>query len=308
MIVEKVKCMTFSALLEKQCKKNRSLHIDTEGYDYEIIKSIDFSQIKPRMIYYEHWCFNSDIEECSKYLEDKGYRLIQEYADTLAIVDVSVSKITSLRHCLARLHRKTLLIENRKNIEAIYFFASLLLKTLLLPPSSLNHSFVQQRQVWLMLLYSVYYFWGNTLGAKNIQFFFRPRASINSFSISWELLASVILRSMRVEDIIALVSFCREDCTGVRITPTATVGIPPDKAFCYSVQVPGSGLQLGTSRQQWWRRNIYPLVMVRAWSSSPRYSSLTARLATLGFLHSVAVGAQDGRWISLALFRRLPPS
>jgi len=49
----------------------------------------------------------SDIEECSKYLEDKGYRLIQEYADTLAIVDVSVSKITSLRHCLARLHRKT---------------------------------------------------------------------------------------------------------------------------------------------------------------------------------------------------------
>jgi len=61
------------------------------------------------MIYYEHWCLsNSDIEECSKYLEDKGYRLIQEYADTLAIVDVSVSKITSLRHCLARLHRKTL--------------------------------------------------------------------------------------------------------------------------------------------------------------------------------------------------------
>jgi len=91
-------------------------------------KSIDFSQIKPRMIYYEHWCLSNSDEECSKYLEDKGYRLIQEYADTLAIVDVSVSKITSLRHCLARLHRKTLLIENRKNIEAIYFFASLLLK------------------------------------------------------------------------------------------------------------------------------------------------------------------------------------
>jgi len=28
----------------------------------------------------------SDIEECSKYLEDKGYRLIQEYADTLFVL------------------------------------------------------------------------------------------------------------------------------------------------------------------------------------------------------------------------------
>jgi len=56
---------------------------------------------------YEHWWVVIVIEECSKYLEDKGYRLIQEYADTLAIVDVSQQNHI-FKALSGSLHRKTL--------------------------------------------------------------------------------------------------------------------------------------------------------------------------------------------------------
>lgn len=87
-IVEQVNCMTFEALIQKhKVKKINLLHIDTEGYDYKIIKSIDLSKIKPEMIFYEHKHLNNhDMQECIKYLKGKGYILIQGHTDTLAVL------------------------------------------------------------------------------------------------------------------------------------------------------------------------------------------------------------------------------
>lgn len=50
------------------------LLLDCEGYEFEIIKSINFSEIKPKVIRYEYkHIFNK--EECDDYLVSHGYRL-----------------------------------------------------------------------------------------------------------------------------------------------------------------------------------------------------------------------------------------
>ncbi len=88
LITEKVKCITFDNLIRKYNVKNIDLlQIDAEGYDYEIIKSIDFSKIKPKMIFYEHSHLNSkDMQECRNFLRKKGYSLIKKGPDTLAFI------------------------------------------------------------------------------------------------------------------------------------------------------------------------------------------------------------------------------
>lgn len=81
------------------CKKHEIdhinyLHIDTEGYDAEIIKSIDFENIKIDIIKYESWSFNENcftrhgeksnlygdnaMNFLNTYLKEKGYELSEE--------------------------------------------------------------------------------------------------------------------------------------------------------------------------------------------------------------------------------------
>jgi len=61
------------------------LHIDTEGFDYEIIKSIDFTKIKPKIILYEHnHLSNEDKKECMEFLKSKKYSILIKIFDTLA--------------------------------------------------------------------------------------------------------------------------------------------------------------------------------------------------------------------------------
>lgn len=50
------------------------LVLDCEGYEFEIIKSIDFSAFKPKIIRYEYKHIPNK-EECDVYLSSRGYRL-----------------------------------------------------------------------------------------------------------------------------------------------------------------------------------------------------------------------------------------
>lgn len=87
LITEKVKCYSFNTLIKKNMvKKIDLLHIDAEGYDYEIIKMVDFSKIIPRMILYEHTHLNDDDKEkCIDFLKSKKYSLvINKHSNTLA--------------------------------------------------------------------------------------------------------------------------------------------------------------------------------------------------------------------------------
>jgi len=54
-VTEVVQCETLSALLNKHNLSSPDLLvIDAEGYDFEILKTIDFAHTKPKYINYEH--------------------------------------------------------------------------------------------------------------------------------------------------------------------------------------------------------------------------------------------------------------
>ena len=79
LIEEKVACTTLKALLAKhKVTCIDLLHIDAEGYDYEILKTVPFHEIKPAMILYENKHLNPDDKlACRKLLKSHGYTLIK---------------------------------------------------------------------------------------------------------------------------------------------------------------------------------------------------------------------------------------
>lgn len=62
------------------------LQIDVEGFDYEIIKIIDFSKLNIKIIKYEHVNLNhTDRRLCRELLKAKGFYIFQEGNDTIGI-------------------------------------------------------------------------------------------------------------------------------------------------------------------------------------------------------------------------------
>jgi FkbM family methyltransferase len=83
---EKVNCVTLENLILKYDIKNIDmLMIDAEGYDFEIIKTINFNKVKPLNIVYEHTHLSKKEKiECKNYLKSAGYNLFEDISDTLA--------------------------------------------------------------------------------------------------------------------------------------------------------------------------------------------------------------------------------
>lgn len=61
------------------------LNIDAEGYDFEVIKSLDFEKCRPVIIHYEHRHLGGAKSDCEKYLLDNGYFLCWNRNNTVAI-------------------------------------------------------------------------------------------------------------------------------------------------------------------------------------------------------------------------------
>jgi FkbM family methyltransferase len=89
-VAEKVPCISFMDLVEQEnITKLHLLQIDAEGYDIEIINSIDFNRIKPYIINFEHrWKYNltleSEIFKTLSMLIDNGYKILLDPNDALA--------------------------------------------------------------------------------------------------------------------------------------------------------------------------------------------------------------------------------
>lgn len=85
---EEVNCITISDLLAKHHFDQLDLlQIDTEGYDFEIIKTIDFNQMKPKYISFEHFLIKDiDKEKCFELLKSNGYELEHFGGDTFAVL------------------------------------------------------------------------------------------------------------------------------------------------------------------------------------------------------------------------------
>jgi len=84
-----VKCLTLGSLLKSAgAEKVDLLQIDAEGYDAQIIRSIDFGAVKPAILRYEHRHLSADDQNRTvQLLVDKGYWLSVEPADTLAYLN-----------------------------------------------------------------------------------------------------------------------------------------------------------------------------------------------------------------------------
>lgn len=69
------------------------LQIDTEGFDLEIIKQIDFIVFKPSIIKYEHTSLNNeDYHLALKILKDNGYTTFKDICDIIAL-DMEKTKV-----------------------------------------------------------------------------------------------------------------------------------------------------------------------------------------------------------------------
>lgn len=84
--VEEVNCMRFRELIDKYAVDQITyLQIDTEGYDFEILKGIDFDHAKPDMLRYEYINLtDAEQAESLSMLEDAGYATIKLAIDVFA--------------------------------------------------------------------------------------------------------------------------------------------------------------------------------------------------------------------------------
>jgi FkbM family methyltransferase len=81
-----VRCISFDTLLkEANGREVDILQIDTEGYDFAVLKMIDFSRLRPPIICYEHVLMSkAEQEESARLLCGHGYRLTRDNLDTIA--------------------------------------------------------------------------------------------------------------------------------------------------------------------------------------------------------------------------------
>jgi FkbM family methyltransferase len=87
LVEDEVNTISLADLIRKhQVQQIDFLHIDTEGYDYEIIKMVPFEKVRPRIILYEHKHLSlSDYRSSVTFLENQGYVLFSYDWDTIAI-------------------------------------------------------------------------------------------------------------------------------------------------------------------------------------------------------------------------------
>ena len=86
-VARPVPCHTVESALRAAGLSNVDLlQIDAEGYDWPIMRSIDFTRIHPRMIRFEYrHMSDADADACLAHLAANGYRFILESHDIIAV-------------------------------------------------------------------------------------------------------------------------------------------------------------------------------------------------------------------------------
>ncbi len=88
-IVDRVRCATIDEMRRKHGMAGIDfLQIDAEGYDYEILKTIDFESSKPKAVNYERVLLGDAEGECREMLQSHGYTLYDHNhnIDTLCVL------------------------------------------------------------------------------------------------------------------------------------------------------------------------------------------------------------------------------
>lgn len=86
-VTQTLPCLTFATLCARHGVDAVDLiQIDTEGYDYEVVKLIDLNRFRPALLIYEHVHLSAeDRAACENLLRRHGYEVGQFHLDTLAL-------------------------------------------------------------------------------------------------------------------------------------------------------------------------------------------------------------------------------
>ncbi len=87
-VEEVVQADTLMNIINKKYKYKKLdfFQIDTEGYDFEVLKMFDFENIKPKIIKFESINLDDkDLIKLNNFLTKKKYYLFKEKGDTIAI-------------------------------------------------------------------------------------------------------------------------------------------------------------------------------------------------------------------------------
>jgi FkbM family methyltransferase len=83
-----VPTLTFDSLCERHGFESIDLLvIDTEGYDAEILRTVDFHKHRPRLVVYEHYHLSAgDRHATTERLREAGYEILEEGFDTFCLL------------------------------------------------------------------------------------------------------------------------------------------------------------------------------------------------------------------------------
>lgn len=88
---EEVPCLSVATLLERHALERLDLLvIDSEGWDWRILRQFDLKRLEPKLILYEHQHLSpEDRNQASRFLSERGYDLAAtEEGDTIAWIHV----------------------------------------------------------------------------------------------------------------------------------------------------------------------------------------------------------------------------
>jgi FkbM family methyltransferase len=86
-IEEQIECVTLQEVLDRNHVAALDLlHVDVEGFDYQVLSQLDLSRYQPAAILFEHKHLPAeDMSKANARLETSGYKLFRYDVDTLAI-------------------------------------------------------------------------------------------------------------------------------------------------------------------------------------------------------------------------------
>ena len=86
-VEENVECQPLQDVLDRNgVDKIDLIHIDTEGFDYQVLSQVDLKRYKPSVILFEHHLLtDEEFIKARKLLRTTGYRIHEYGNDTLAI-------------------------------------------------------------------------------------------------------------------------------------------------------------------------------------------------------------------------------
>ncbi|MEE4488998.1 FkbM family methyltransferase [Streptomyces sp. BE230] len=88
-----VNCLTFTTLCERSdVARVDVIHMDTEGHDYEILKSIDLVRYRPELVIYEHKHLDSTHRAAADaMMREYGYATAEIGYDTLCVQQAALA-------------------------------------------------------------------------------------------------------------------------------------------------------------------------------------------------------------------------